>query len=374
MNPPRVLVHAASEVCLRDHDGISRHASLRFTPKKNEVNKNIFSTRFHRNHTKSVSCVTFSNVTLPVLVSSGLDCNITVYNFRTHQVITTITTPNFIYSVHVLEREGVVYVGSASHDGKIRIYSSAADYDCVRTIRHSGYGFCQIAWCVYLCNDADWTCISGGADKIVWMHSMQTGKLLCALQGHEEDIRCIALSASGILASGSNDRTVRLWEMSTGRFLHTLRGHAAEVNEVKFVDDTEYVVTCSEDNTFRLWHSNGERLGVFSDYHGSHINSIAPVLISHELKPTTGIGALPPILLIVAGTDSDDDLTSASNAVELWRLDTGKLVGRCIGHREQVNSVAAISSPSDYLHLVATCGMDTSVRLWDITDFVVLSF
>jgi WD40 repeat protein len=49
---------------------------------------------------------------------------------------------------------------------------------------------------------------------------LRTGKALGVLEGHEEAVRAIALSADGRFAlSGAQDKTVRLWGLEASRCL-----------------------------------------------------------------------------------------------------------------------------------------------------------
>lgn len=51
----------------------------------------------------------------------------------------------------------------------------------------------------------------------------------------------------------SSDQTVKLWEAETGRLVRTFTGHTGEVKSVSFTPDTRTALSASEDKTTKLW-------------------------------------------------------------------------------------------------------------------------
>jgi WD40 repeat protein len=46
---------------------------------------------------------------------------------------------------------------------------------------------------------------------------------------------------------------VRLWDVATGKEVHCFRGHTYYVRGVAFAPDGRTALSCSWDNTMRLW-------------------------------------------------------------------------------------------------------------------------
>lgn len=67
-------------------------------------------------------------------------------------------------------------------------------------------------------------------------------------------VLAVAFSPDGKrLATGGADRLVRLWEVSTGKAIRTLRGHTMAVTAVAFSPDGRRLTSSSLDRTIRLW-------------------------------------------------------------------------------------------------------------------------
>ena len=77
------------------------------------------------------------------------------------------------------------------------------------------------------------------------------------LRGHAELVEAVAFAPDGALfASGADDNTARLWR-SDGQSVAILTGHSADVNGVAWSPDGTFVSTASGDGTFRTWMSDG---------------------------------------------------------------------------------------------------------------------
>jgi WD40 repeat protein len=72
---------------------------------------------------------------------------------------------------------------------------------------------------------------TAGADGIVELWSVASGRKLAALKGHSGGVGSVAFSPDGkMLASGGGDWTARLWDLSTLREVAMLQGQAASSN------------------------------------------------------------------------------------------------------------------------------------------------
>ena len=94
-----------------------------------------------------------------------------------------------------------------------------------------------------------------------------TGDRLCTLEGHNDAVKSVALSADGSrVVTGSYDKTVRLWNTETKECLCTLKGHTSRVTSVALSADGSWVVSGSRDKTVRLWNAEtGECLDTAPD-------------------------------------------------------------------------------------------------------------
>ena len=81
------------------------------------------------------------------------------------------------------------------------------------------------------------------ADNIIRVWNLETGKLMHAFSGHEDQVTSLAFNFDGnLLASGSADNTVKLWDTSTNtstdKSLHEFIKHGDWVNSVAFHETT----------------------------------------------------------------------------------------------------------------------------------------
>ena len=80
------------------------------------------------------------------------------------------------------------------------------------------------------------------------------GQIVKYLQGHVGDIRSVAFHPNGhLLASGGADHIVQLWDVESGKSVRTLRGHTNMVKALAFSPDGRWLASGGTDRTIRLW-------------------------------------------------------------------------------------------------------------------------
>jgi WD40 repeat protein len=301
------------------------------------------------------------------VVSAGLDCLLIFSNYQTGEIIKTINTDNsFVFDISIREYEDGIFIATASQDGVIRIYDANNEFQCIRELKQSSIGVCEIVWAVQLFSDRLKRmpyCISAGATKIIHVTNWKTGDELFSLSGHKEGIRCLAISEDGVIASGSNDHSVKLWSFSQQKFIQTLRGHTAEVNAVVFVPFHPYLLTACENNLFRIWnYGTGERIRVIDGYDGTSILSLS--IIPSQSKP----------MVLVGGTVSERAALPLVS-LQIWDILTGTLIGSCTGTRYQISSVAVWyeedEEENEVRCVIVGGGLDSTIRIWEINEQMI---
>ncbi|EGC30678.1 hypothetical protein DICPUDRAFT_157560 [Dictyostelium purpureum] len=145
---------------------------------------------------------------------------------------------------------------------------------------------------------------------------------------------------SQYLLSCSEDTTARLWSMETMSNLVCYKGHNFPVWDVSFSPFGYYFATASHDRTARLWTTN----------------YISPLRIfTGHLSDCNTVKFHPNINYLATGSND--------KSARLWEIQTGKCVRIFMGHRAPIYSLAF--SPDG--RLLATAGEDTSVILWDLS-------
>ncbi len=171
--------------------------------------------------------------------------------------------------------------------------------------------------------------------------------LVKELVNTDDSVLCLAASADGKkLASGGCDRLVNVWDLSPGyaqaKLEQTIENHADWVFGIAFAADSKHLLTASRDKTAKVWDlSTKESVLTFPD----HQNSAFGVAV----RPDGKVG-------ISVGEDKQ---------VRLWNATgDGKQIRALAGHGDAVFKVLYHSKQP----LLATCGADKTVRLWNPED------
>lgn len=93
-------------------------------------------------------------------------------------------------------------------------------------------------------------------DGKVRIWNRDSGKEIRSLIHNNIYVHCVDWSPSGnLIASGSNDKqgNLKIWDAETGKLLASILAHSDAVLGVRFSDDQRWLLTCSYDNTARLW-------------------------------------------------------------------------------------------------------------------------
>jgi WD40 repeat protein len=69
-------------------------------------------------------------------------------------------------------------------------------------------------------------------------------------------VQCVAYSPDGRrLVSGGADNLINLWDVETGKPALTLHGHSAGVSAIAFAPDGDWFISASNDQTLRIWRA-----------------------------------------------------------------------------------------------------------------------
>ncbi len=170
---------------------------------------------------------------------------------------------------------------------------------------------------------------------------------IALLKGHTGIVESVAFSPDGEnVVSGSYDKTVRIWNVRKAELRLNLIGHEDCVNSVQFSSDGEWVVSGSSDGTIRIWAvASGDLIGL--------------------IRPD---GVNPEVHSVQFSSDARRIVSDCGSSVQLWDVESKKLIATFHGHESQVNSVA-FSPEGDR---VVSGSEDYTVRVWDTISQKVL--
>lgn len=193
-----------------------------------------------------------------------------------------------------------------------------------------------------------------GSAAILW--DLQNRAQSLVYTGHTDWSWATDISPDGrLVASGSGplrfpasiddlDATVRVWDAETGEQLHILAGHQNTVDSVKFLPDSQQLLSSSWDGAIRRWDLNE---GV----------EIQQYVVPEER-----------VYMVELMPNGAQFLSGSTDAIiRLWDLETGEVLREYSGHTDSVNGVHI---SADGARMVSASGDfggdDYTVRLWDV--------
>jgi transducin (beta)-like 1 len=138
-------------------------------------------------------------------------------------------------------------------------------------------------------------------------------KALCTFEGHTDEVNCITWSPGGqYLASCSDDSTAKVWSVQAGGLVFDLKGHSKEIYTVRWTPTGPgtsqpqgqlRLCSASFDGTVKVWNIEDGSLLLDLSRHGQPVYSLA----------TNPLGNI-----LAAG--------SLGGYVTLWSLENGSMV------------------------------------------------
>ena len=192
-----------------------------------------------------------------LLVTGGDDGKVKVWNAATGFCFVT-------FAEHKAPVSAVAFVGgegsghglavlSASLDGTVRAYDLVR-YRNFKTLT-TPPDAPRVQFSCLAADEAGEVVCAGALEPFnIYVWSLQTGRLLDVLTGHEAPITSLAYSsAAGLLASGSWDKTLRLWDVfRTGTATETFI-HGSDVLAVAFRPDGAQVAATTLAGEIAFW-------------------------------------------------------------------------------------------------------------------------
>ncbi|MDJ0579730.1 AAA-like domain-containing protein [Crocosphaera sp.] len=221
-----------------------------------------------------------------------------------------------------------------------------------------------------------------------WDHTLKlwqrNGKLLKTLSGHTNRVYKVKFSHNNqLISSASIDRTIKIWTVD-GQLLHTLvtdeqvydvtfspddktliaatgnhlqvwtvegefvkkiEGHTAQVYDVEFSHNGQFLLSSSKDKTIKLWNKNGQLLKTFT----GHNNTVWEVEWGED----------------------DSYFLSGSEVgnIKQWNLD-GNLVKTIPAHSSAVMDIEFVPQRKAFF----STGEDQTIKLWSIEGELIDTF
>ncbi|XP_041067290.1 PWP2 small subunit processome component isoform X1 [Carcharodon carcharias] len=198
------------------------------------------------------------------VVTGGDDGKVKVWNMSSGFCIVTFTEHTGGVTAVTFNSTGFVVL-SASLDGTVRAfdlhrYRNFRTFTSLRPVQFT---------CLALDTSGEIVCAGSHDSFEVFVWSMQTGRLLDVLAGHEGPISSLSFSPSHtLLASASWDKTVKLWDMFDSWKTKETLVLNSDVLDVAFRPDGKELAVVTLDGQITFWdHQNAEQIGSIEGRH-----------------------------------------------------------------------------------------------------------
>jgi WD40 repeat protein len=222
---------------------------------------------------------------------------------------------------------------------------------------------------------------SGGADKTIRIWDADFGKLIRTLEGHSDNVSSLDFSPNGdLLLSGSLDKTTKIWDASTGKLLRSFSNQEDQVNAVAFSPDGKTFASASRDDTIDVWDVRTGDLLLTLEKESRGIRCVAFSPDGATIAGGCGDGAIriwdsrdgrlldtleghSAVVTSIAFSHDGKTLASASDdeTVREWSLETAQQIRALRGHTGGVVSVAFAGDGTT----LASGSQDKTVKLWN---------
>lgn len=219
----------------------SNQKSMEMTLKKNKFVNEVKPLKGN-GHDKAVNDLAVSPNNR-YLASGSLDKRILLWDLETYELINEFFEDQEINRVKFFPQGEYLLSGSA--DNFLRVYDMK--HKCLIGKME---GHFKAIKDFEISNDGE-TIYSGSADKIMRVWSLKTFEELRCLEGHSQPITCMACNKDCVFTA-SSDRTIRIWEFKTGAQKHVFRENIDRINDLKYSDSNEILISLGEDQ-IRFW-------------------------------------------------------------------------------------------------------------------------
>jgi WD40 repeat protein len=157
-------------------------------------------------------------------------------------------------------------------------------------------------------------------------------------------LTCLSIDSKGrYVVCGNAAASIFIVDTKSGKVKNTITGHEGAISSALFIGDKNKVLSCSWDNTTRLWGNKSTEEPIILK-HSSEVKSLA-------VTPDQGKGA--------AG--------SRDGEVKVFSLNTLKSMRNLQAHGTDITGLAFIKEGSK----LVTSSLDGECKIWDMSSYEV---
>ncbi|HOE66378.1 MAG TPA: serine/threonine-protein kinase [Candidatus Hydrogenedentes bacterium] len=231
------------------------------------------------------------------------------------------------------------YAVSGGADGMVKIWNMSSG-KCLRTLKVRHGAVHSVA-----CSVEGRFLVAGGEDGLIQMWDAVQGDQIQTFEGFTGTVETLALSLDGrFLVSAGLD--IWIWDVATAEPLRTLEGHSSDIVSLCLSPDSLSLLSGSSDQNVALWDiASGNSLMTLA----GHAGGVRTVSLSED-----GRFAL----------SGSGNMWGRPGELFLWNLETGECLHSFEGHASSVNA-ACLTTDCRY---AVSGSSDRTVKLWETSS------
>ena len=284
-------------------------------------------TNEHRGHTGRINTITISPGGLTA-VSGSEDETLRVWDLRIQKDLLTIGLRNLLQNLLDLWRPSSPYLQFLL-DHQITSYAVTQDENQV---------------------------ISGSSEGSINIWSIENGKLLKTIKGHEDPIESLIVTTDGEkIISGSGNKNLKAWDFESGNLLHTFNNATGLGHPVVITPDGSRLISNPAGSIMKVWDLESGELLLTLDGGWYGLSSIA--ITANGNRAIACSASFIPYEALFGDENSDP-----KDLVQVWDLRKGELILTLAGHQSWVTKVEL--TPDESKAITSSC--DNTIRVWDL--------
>ncbi len=162
---------------------------------------------------------------------------------------------------------GGQYVATAGYDNQVILWDASSGKGIARALHDH-----LANQCIFSPNGKFLASSSSDYSARIW--SVPDMRLRTILTDHEDDVEAVAFhQIREWIATGSRDNDVRVFDLH-GNLLMRMKGHKADVISIAWLNDSDQLVTSSDDGTIKRWDAQTGHLIDDIDLHGAETDAL----------------------------------------------------------------------------------------------------